>query len=207
MKFGNKIEVDPGKLRINEEDINNLKLAVSYGEWASQNAEYAETKYCIIKEDKNMSDLERLRTLIKAYPNCAKRYLNNEYGTSASMHRRTRKPITIKDVIFNDPATIVFWSDSTKTVVKCQEGDIFDKEKGLAMAISKKFFGNKGSYYENFKKFCVDEEDSDLADIPVTLDGELFTDFAKSIKEAYDQAFDTFNHHNTKTLNIHSDEK
>lgn len=59
----------------------------------------------------------------------------------------------IKDVIFNDPATIVFWSDGTKTVVKCQEYDIYDPEKGLAMAISKKFLGNKGNYCNEIKKW------------------------------------------------------
>lgn len=57
----------------------------------------------------------------------------------------------IKDVIFNPPATIVFWSDNTKTVVKCQEDDIYDPEKGLAMAISKKVLGNKRDYYHTFK--------------------------------------------------------
>lgn len=62
--------------------------------------------------------------------------------------------IYIKDVIFNDPATIVFWTDSTKTVVKCQEGDEFDPEKGLTMAIVKKIYGNKGSYCNEIKKWC-----------------------------------------------------
>lgn len=60
----------------------------------------------------------------------------------------------IKDVIFNDPATIVFWMDGTKTVVKCQEGDEFDPEKGLTMAIAKKVYGNKGSYCNVIKKWC-----------------------------------------------------
>jgi hypothetical protein len=60
----------------------------------------------------------------------------------------------IKDVIFNDPAIIVFWTDGTKTVVKCQEGDIFDPEKGLTMAIAKKVYGNKGSYCNVIKKWC-----------------------------------------------------
>lgn len=60
---------------------------------------------------------------------------------------------TINNVIFNDPATIVFWSDNTKTVVKTQDGEEFDPEKGLAMAITKKYFGNKGSYYNNIKKW------------------------------------------------------
>lgn len=47
----------------------------------------------------------------------------------------------IEKVIFNDPATIVFWSDGTKTIVKCSKDDTFDKEKGLAMAVCKKLLG------------------------------------------------------------------
>jgi len=53
----------------------------------------------------------------------------------------------IKNVIFNNPATIVFWADGTKTVVKCQKDEIYDPEKGIAMAISKKAMGNKYDYY------------------------------------------------------------
>ena len=48
----------------------------------------------------------------------------------------------IKKVIYNKPATIIFWSDHTKTVVQCQEGDYYDPEKGLVMAIAKKALGN-----------------------------------------------------------------
>jgi len=47
----------------------------------------------------------------------------------------------IKRVIFNGPATIVFWNDNTKTVVKCMEGEEFDEEKGIAMAFMKKLYG------------------------------------------------------------------
>lgn len=64
--------------------------------------------------------------------------------------------VKIKQVIFNDPATIVFWNDGTKTVVKAHN-EKFDKEKGLAMAICKKAFGNKGNFNEVFKQFCTDE--------------------------------------------------
>ena len=59
----------------------------------------------------------------------------------------------IKDVKYNTPATIVFWSDGTKTVVRCND-DIWDKEKGLAMAICKKVYGNRGNFNEEFKKWC-----------------------------------------------------
>ena len=65
---------------------------------------------------------------------------------------------SIKNVIFNDPATIVFWSDGTKTVVKA-ENESFDPEKGLAMAIAKKALGNKGNYYNEFKKWLPEEEE------------------------------------------------
>lgn len=62
--------------------------------------------------------------------------------------------ISIVDVKFNKPATIVFWSDNTKTVVKCDPMDKFDPEKGLAMAVSKKLLGNNtGKYYDIFKKW------------------------------------------------------
>lgn len=70
------------------------------------------------------------------------------------------KPIKndrIKKVIFNDPATIVIWDDGTKTIVKCQPGDTYDKEKGLALCISKKYFGNKGNFNEVFKKWIPEE--------------------------------------------------
>ena len=60
----------------------------------------------------------------------------------------------IKNVKFNGPATIVFWADGTKTVVKCQDGDDYSKEVGLAMCIAKKVFGNTSKYNDIFKKWC-----------------------------------------------------
>lgn len=81
---------------------------------------------------------------------------------ATSTERVYPKPIpTINNVIFNDPATIVFWRDGSKTVVKCQDGDIYDPEKGLAMAISKKALGNKGNYCNEFKKWLPDDEEEE----------------------------------------------
>ena len=67
---------------------------------------------------------------------------------------KTDPAFGIVDVIFNGPATIVKWTDGTKTVVKCRD-EAFDKEKGLAMAICKKVMGNKGNYYNVIKKVLV----------------------------------------------------
>lgn len=72
-----------------------------------------------------------------------------------------KNDLSIVDVIFNDPATIVKWSDGTKTIVKAQN-EKFDKEKGLAMAIVKKITGNKSNFNEIFKAWCVDDERNDV---------------------------------------------
>lgn len=47
----------------------------------------------------------------------------------------------IKEVIYSDPATIVFWSDGTKTVCKCKSPDTYSEEIGLALCILKKLYG------------------------------------------------------------------
>lgn len=74
----------------------------------------------------------------------------------------TTRPVGMFDidrVIFNNPATIVFWKDGTKTVVKCQEGDIYSPETGLALCIAKKALGNKSNFNDVFKKHIPKEAD------------------------------------------------
>lgn len=64
--------------------------------------------------------------------------------------------LSIKKVIFHGPATIVIWDDNTKTVVKCMEGEEFDPEKGLAMAISKRIFGD--DFHATFKRYLKEAQ-------------------------------------------------
>ena len=85
----------------------------------------------------------------------AKVALNNMFGAKNTERKNDMK---IKKVYFNEPATVVLWEDGTKTIVKAGEGDIYDPEKGLAMAIAKKALGNQGNYYEVFKKWLPEEE-------------------------------------------------
>lgn len=82
------------------------------------------------------------------YANQAKEILNATYGKRAAY--------TIKKVIFNPPATVVYWSDCTKTVVKCNVNDIFDPEKGLAMAIAKRCAGNTSAYYAEIRHWVAE---------------------------------------------------
>lgn len=67
---------------------------------------------------------------------------------------------SIEKIIFNDPATIIIWGNGDKTIVKCGEGEIYDPEKGMAMAIAKHFLGDKGNYYETFKKWLPKEHET-----------------------------------------------
>ena len=80
----------------------------------------------------------------------------------------------IEKVLFQNPATIVYWADGTKTVVNCMDNveikkkivdgkevtirkpkkaDTYSKENGLAMAIVKKWAGNNGNYNNIFREF------------------------------------------------------
>ena len=82
--------------------------------------------------------------------------IGNHYANVRKEYNKMFKMDKVKKVIFNPPATIVYWFDGTKTIVKVQDGEVFDKEKGFAMACAKKFFGNKGNYYDEFRKHGAD---------------------------------------------------
>ena len=65
----------------------------------------------------------------------------------------------ISRVIFNDPATIILWSDGTKTIAKTHGDDAFDPEKGFAVACAKKLLGGGNAFRMEFAKWKpVDKE-------------------------------------------------
>lgn len=64
---------------------------------------------------------------------------------------------SIKKVIFTKDKTIVLWKDGNKTTVLCQEGETFDKEKGVALCIIKHIFGDISYYNEIFKSLKLDD--------------------------------------------------
>ena len=99
----------------------------------------------------------------------------------------------IKRVIFNPPATIVYWSDCTKTVVKCNVNDIFDPEKGLAMAIAKRCAGNTRAYYAEIRHW-VAECGKDYPGKPYTESSSVENDALKKYiaqaKKSYEAALE-----------------
>ena len=101
--------------------------------------------------------------------------------------------VAIKDVIFAPPATIVYWSDGSKTVVKCSEKDVFDPEKGLAMAIAKRCGGNKGSYYKEIQNW-VEKSGKKYPGKPYTENSSVENDALKKYiaqaKKSYETALE-----------------
>ena len=89
-------------------------------------------------------------------------YYNKVEGAKTDMNckcnRSTVNHPEIKNVYFNDPVTVVMWNDGTKTIVRCSENDFYDPEKGLAMAIVKKAYGNDNKFHKVFKKWIPDED-------------------------------------------------
>lgn len=120
-------------------------------------------------------------------------YLNYDIASTKKLAKELQRTSpkqnamnSITNVIFNNPATIVFWSDGTKTVVKCDERDEFDPEKGLAMAICKKHFGG-GFYNDIFKKWIPEETPEIEIDGQITMTeiAEKFERLAKAAKSVF----------------------
>lgn len=69
-----------------------------------------------------------------------------------------KNPFGIKSVVFNGPATIVFWNDGTKTVVKCADGEIYNKRTAIMWAIMKKAYGNSSKVNKAFDELIEGDE-------------------------------------------------
>lgn len=65
---------------------------------------------------------------------------------------------SIRKVQFTDPWTIIFWKNGEVTRIKCQDGDEYSKETGLALGIIKHMFGDTNYFNTIFKKLVPKED-------------------------------------------------
>lgn len=139
---------------------------------------------CFINKPYHRDALDNARYITQA-----RAMLNTAYTKEAA----AMNVAVIKDAIFAPPATIVYWSDGTKTVVKCSEKDIFDPEKGLAMAIAKRCGGNKGSYYKEIQNW-VEKSGKKYPGKPYTESSSVESDALKKYiaqaKKSYEAALE-----------------
>lgn len=78
--------------------------------------------------------------------------LNTATSNTAYVYTPSVKCPEVKEVIFAPPATIVYWKDGSRTVVKCSDDDYFDEEVGFTLCFMKKILGNKGNYNTYIRK-------------------------------------------------------
>ena len=113
------------------------------------------------------------------------RYCYNDIETvkkcAESIELRVDIPGMIDRVIFNDPATIIYWKDGSKTVVKRSEDDIWDPEKGFCMAIIKKLYGRTSF----IKRFMEPEEEMPILTVEEAC--ENLKNFGKKLNDMMDK--------------------
>lgn len=147
MVFYKLRQLNNGAMNERNQTLLGMEIKISYNEPYLLSIEKKPRPQYVVNLNTCYPSID-VSSLIKA-ANTIKKGFENMFNTLRN--------IEIVKVIFNEPATIIIWDDGTKTVVKAQKGEVFDKEKGLAMAVVKKAFGNNGNYYNEFKKWIPED--------------------------------------------------
>ena len=92
------------------------------------------------------------------------KYIRDLHASNAPKEEKPRTSYLpeITNVYFNDPVTVVLWDDGTKTIVKCQDGDVYSEEVGLSLCITKKALGNMPNFNNVFRKWVPSKVDDDV---------------------------------------------
>ena len=97
---------------------------------------------------------------ITSYPNGIVSYNRYIYDLTEQDNKSVNKEKgqmnkKIKKIILNNPATVIFWNDNSKTVVKCMDGDKYNPLNGIAIAFMKGMLDKKT--YNKLKKAAENE--------------------------------------------------
>lgn len=127
------------------------------------------------KSDKNKEELKMATTYDAK---TGKRYYDYTQASAAY-----RSAFGIDKVVYSPPATIVFWKDGSKTVVKCSENDVFDPLAGIAFALMRKVYGKE---YRSIEKYAKEyEKMHPPVDISVMPLDSLLDDLADTAMAGY----------------------
>lgn len=137
-------------------DGTSQTIKLSDIKWASDSNTMPYNKKNSFYDDKTLDYI--LKDIIKEKAKEAEKALKKEVeeGKREEINRFSKK---IRNVYFNEPYTIIVWKDGSKSIVKCQEGDEYDKEKGFALALLKHIFGDTNYFNTIFKDWIKEEEE------------------------------------------------
>lgn len=97
---------------------------------------------------------------------------------------KKQKSLAPEKVIYNNPATIIFWNDGTKTVVKAHDGDQYDPVVGFLLAVMKRFYGNKSAYNDILRKVGCFEKRAEMMEHEAYIPTDVFETFKNKVKNA-----------------------
>ena len=81
-----------------------------------------------------------------------------QYDYKRDIKNKKTKHQLPKKYILSNEATVLIWSDGTKTIVKCSKDDKCDKEKGFLIAFFQRVCGMSKTQANNYLKKIGEEK-------------------------------------------------
>lgn len=103
----------------------------------------------LVEPDAGICEKEELRKEILSkmnFPHDIANYCEND--VLMTIKAKNFYSLNVSKIIFNPPATIVFWEDGTKTVAKCAAEDEFNEYYGFLAALGKKVYESNSQIKE-----------------------------------------------------------
>ena len=88
-------------------------------------------------------------------------------------------------IVHSGPATIVFWNDKTKTVVKCSENDIYDEYEAFCAALAIKMFGSNSHLKKMIRDKTEERTPKKEAEVEVKCEDSSLQEALSKLKKAF----------------------
>lgn len=182
-KVGDRVKINPKK---SYNQYSEYALSKAYVIHDIRGALIGYQTVALLKEEEGdisggfIESLEALELVEPDAGICEKEELRkeilNKMATINVAETKSFYSLNVSKIIFNPPATIVFWEDGTKTVVKCAAEDEFSEYYGFLAALGKKVYENNSQI-----KKLIDEKaerhenkkgEKDIPDVSVDSFGE-----------------------------------
>ena len=93
--------------------------------------------------------------------------------------------LTPERIIHSGPATIVFWNDKTKTVVKCSENDVYDEYEAFCAALAIKMFGSNSHLKKMIHDKTEERTSKKEANVEVKCEDNSLQEALNKLKKAF----------------------
>ena len=110
------------------------------------------------KKKLKKSKEQRRREFLRGAEVDAQAALAKAFDRMVEKVEAAERGLTLERLVYHGRTTVAFWSDGTRTTVRCAEGDEFSKEAGLVYATVKKVSGNTTNYKEAIRRAVASAE-------------------------------------------------